>query len=121
LNDNGHINLFYEEEQQLNTGKNEEREEEERKKKEKFESQFIYSLTGKDKEKPWYSLDKTIKSTNNINDKTEDKLKKLHKDKKRKEVEDPLELIKKNLAKDKELEQKIKESMPYYQRERKDL
>lgn len=41
--------------------------------------------------------------------------------KKRKEVEDPLELIKKNLAKDKELEQKIQESLPYYQRERKDI
>ncbi|OUM57713.1 hypothetical protein PIROE2DRAFT_17217, partial [Piromyces sp. E2] len=49
LNENGHINLFYEEEQQLNNGKNEEREKEEKAEKEKFESQFIYSLTGKDK------------------------------------------------------------------------
>jgi len=78
-------------------------------------------LTGKDKEKPWYSLDKVNNSTNNVLNKTEEKLKKLHKDKKRKEIEDPLELIKKNLAKDKEIEQKIQESLPYYQRERKNL
>jgi len=117
LNEKGHVNLFYKEEQQLN-GKNEERENEEKAEKEKFESQFIYSLTGKDKEKPWYSLDKSTKVENTqfkVNG--GDKLKKLKKDKKRKEIEDPLELIKKNLAKNKEIELKIKESLPYYQRE----
>ncbi|ORX60890.1 hypothetical protein BCR36DRAFT_314836 [Piromyces finnis] len=117
LNENGHVNLFYEEEQQLNSGKNEEREEEEKAKREKFESQFIYSLTGKDKEKPWYSLDKSSKSLKvpSISD-NNNKLKKLNKDKKRKELEDPLELIKKNSAKNKEIELKYKESLPYYER-----
>jgi len=119
LNENGHINLFYEEEQQLNAGKNEEREEEEKKKKEKFESQFIYSLTGKDKEQPWYSLDKTNKSNDNNKNKNISSLKEKRKDKKRKEIEDPLELIKKNLAKNKEIEQSYKESLSYYQRENK--
>ena len=32
------------------------------------------------KEKPWYSLDKLNNSTNNVLNKTEEKLKKLHKE-----------------------------------------
>jgi len=122
LNENGHINLFYKEVQQLNSGKNEEREEEEKKQKEKFESQFIYSLTGKDKETPWYSLGKSSDTTNKeVKDSNDNnnKLKRLRKDKKRKEIEDPLSLIKKNLSKNKEIELKFKESLPYFQREKK--
>jgi hypothetical protein len=118
LNDNGHINLFYEEEQQLNAGKNQEREEEEKKQKEKFESQFIYSLTGKDKEKPWYSVKKI---ENNIETTNNNKLKQIKKDKKRKEVEDPLELIKKNLAKNEEIELEYKKSLPYRQYNKEEL